>query len=472
MDGSSNRGGTLSVLMPVYNEARTLRTIVDRVLGTPYGMDLELVCVDDGSRDDSWEILQDLAREDPRIKAFQHERNRGKGAAIRSAIGYATGDVAIVQDSDLEYDPRDIPKVIGPILDGRADAVFGSRFASSPERRVLLFWHSVGNKVLTGLSNMVNDLNLTDMETCYKAVRLDLLKQLRLTSERFGIEPEITTRLAQYGARIYEVPISYDGRTYAEGKNIGWRDGVEAIWLIFKYRFLDTRHVMNTEFATRQSVGAAPRFRRWLIGELSPWLGERVLEVNAGPGHTTPHLLDRAKLTVTDPSPVHVNSLKRRFAHLENVDVARADFQSTDGVAELDGDFDTILCLDGLQRVTDPHAFVKALVDFAPQSSRIVFQVPSSPDLFGPTDQAAGHARRFTDAELIEIMESAGLENVSARRFNAVGEIGWQAHNSAGRTRITRLEATVFNLTVPVARRLDALWPDRGLSILASGEVP
>lgn len=229
----------LSVLMPVYNESRTLSTILKRVLDAPVNLDIEVLAVDDASTDSSWEILSDLSQQDGRIRCFRHSQNRGKGAAIRTAIEMMTGDVAVIQDSDLEYDPTDFPRLLKPILEGRADAVFGSRFAASPERRVLLYWHSLGNKVLTGLTNMLNDLNLTDMETGYKAIRADVLRSLRLQSDRFGIEPEMTTRLAQWGARIYEVPISYYGRTYAEGKHIGWRDGVHAIWLLFRYRWFD-----------------------------------------------------------------------------------------------------------------------------------------------------------------------------------------------------------------------------------------
>ena len=236
----------LSVLMPVYNESRTLETIVSRVLSSPVDLELELICVDDGSTDRSLEILRQLAENDPRIKVVVQPGNFGKGRALRTAIEHMTGDIAIVQDSDLEYDPNDYPAVLAPIIRGDADAVYGSRFASSEQRQVLFSWHAVGNRVLTTLSNMVNDLDLTDQASCYKAVRADVLKRLRLTSDRFGFDPEITARLAQWGARIYEVPISYHGRTYSEGKKIGWRDGVEALWLILKFRFLDNRAPMKT----------------------------------------------------------------------------------------------------------------------------------------------------------------------------------------------------------------------------------
>jgi glycosyltransferase involved in cell wall biosynthesis len=225
----SGSGIRLSVVMPVYNEAPTLAEAARRVRAVP--LEIELICVDDGSTDGSREVLRALEAEGVVDRVLVHPRNRGKGAAVRTGIAAATGDVIVVQDADLEYDPFELPRLLEPIADGRADAVFGSRFLGGPHR-VLYFWHSLGNRALTLLSNMFTDLNLTDMETCYKMARADLLKSLPLRSERFGIEPELTARLAQAQARIYELPVSYDGRTYAEGKKIGWRDGIAALWHI------------------------------------------------------------------------------------------------------------------------------------------------------------------------------------------------------------------------------------------------
>ncbi len=258
----------LSVLIPLYNERWTLETIIRRVLAVPLDLELELIAVDDGSSDGSWEELQRVAGEDARIHAFRHDHNRGKGAAIRTAIDHMTGDVAVVQDADLEYDPNDYPRLLAPIRDGRADAVFGSRFAGETHR-VLYFWHSLGNKLLTLLSNMANNINLTDMETCYKMVRADVLKDLCLKSNTFTLEPELTCRLAQWGARIFEVPISYSGRTYLEGKKIKAIDGIKTLWEIIRCRVFDTRFTHHTGLYVLKSVARTRRYNRWLMRHVS-----------------------------------------------------------------------------------------------------------------------------------------------------------------------------------------------------------
>jgi glycosyltransferase involved in cell wall biosynthesis len=223
----------LSILVPVYNELATIETIIEQVRGA-VNVKTQIICVDDFSTDGTREVLARLEKERKIDHLILHPVNRGKGAAIRTALAASTGDVIIVQDADLEYDPHDWPALLDPLIEGKADAVFGSRFLSGPHR-VLYFWHSVGNKLLTTMSNVFTNLNLTDMETCYKAIRGEIARSLHLTANRFGFEPEVTARLAQLNARIYEVPISYSGRTYAEGKKIGWKDAVAAFFHIVKY---------------------------------------------------------------------------------------------------------------------------------------------------------------------------------------------------------------------------------------------
>ena len=234
------RFGRLSILIAAYNEEATLQRCIERILRAPLSYDLarEIILVDDGSTDNTWPIAQKLAAKHPELRIFRQPKNYGKGAAIRRAISEMAGDLAILQDADLEYDPADYNRMLKPIVEGKADAVFGSRFTGE-ERKILYFWHTAGNRVLTLLANMLNDINLTDMETCYKAFVADCLRAIPMESNRFGIEPELTAKIFKRGYRVYEVPITYDGRGYDEGKKITWRDGVVALWVLLKYRFTE-----------------------------------------------------------------------------------------------------------------------------------------------------------------------------------------------------------------------------------------
>lgn len=225
----------LSVVVPVFNEEATIQQVLEQVLEQKPVQ--EVIVVDDASRDKTWEVLQKFSSRDPRVKLFRHEVNQGKGAALRTGFSKATAPYVIVQDADMEYDPGEYYLLLGPIVGGVADVVFGSRFQGSGAHRVLYFWHSLGNKFLTMFSNMATDLNLTDMETCYKLFRREVIQKITIQEDRFGFEPEITAKVSRLHLRIYEVPISYHGRTYAEGKKIGWRDGFSAVRCIIKYNF-------------------------------------------------------------------------------------------------------------------------------------------------------------------------------------------------------------------------------------------
>ena len=458
----------LSVLMPVYNEARTLRTIVQRVLDSPVDGDMELLVVDDGSTDRSLQVLRELASSDDRIVVLHHPTNRGKGAAIRTAITRMTGDIAVVQDSDLEYDPADFPRLLKPIVEDRADAVFGSRFAASPERRVLLYWHSLGNRILTWFTNVLNDLNLTDMETCYKAVRADTLKDLRLRSERFGIEPELTTRLAQSGARIYEVPISYHGRTYAEGKNIGWRDGVQAMWLLFRFRFLDTRFTDDHGRATLESIGTSPQVSRWIVGQFDGAIGNRVFEAGAGIGNITSLLLARERIVALDVDPSYVHRLAHRYGHLENFSVIEGDLEDPEVFVTLQDEmFDTVVCVNVLEHLDRPEVALRGFHRILQRGGRAIILVPAHRSLYSALDEAIGHRRRYEGTEVRELLESAGFEVEGLAQFNRLGVLGWSVNRWLGRTSISRSQVVSFRLMMPLARPLERVEDMPGLSWIA-----
>ena len=256
----------LSILMPVYNERTVVERSISGVLAAPLpeSMERELVIVDDCSTDGTFDILQRLAREFPVIQLYRHQKNSGKGAAVRTAIEKANGDFSLVQDADLEYDPAEYPKLMRPLLDGHADAVFGSRYMAGEQTRVLPFWHSMINKGLTLVSNMFCNLKLTDMETCYKVFRTDLLKSIPIRSNRFGFEPEIVMKSAKRKLRIYEVPISYHGRTYEEGKKIGWKDGLKAFGVILHFWLIDDLYATPYGRGVLNNLTGTPQYLSWL----------------------------------------------------------------------------------------------------------------------------------------------------------------------------------------------------------------
>src|SRR6266852_5037978 len=270
--------------MPVYNERTVVERCISLVLAAPLpeNMDRELIIVDDCSTDGTYAILERLANGNPQIRLYQHPVNQGKGAAVRSAIQYACGDFSLIQDADLEYDSSEYPILLKPLLDGRADAVFGSRYLAGEQKRVLLFWHSVINKTLTLISNMFCNLNLTDMETCYKVFRTDLLKSIPIRSDRFGFEPEIVMKCAKRKLRIYEVPISYHGRTYEEGKKIGWKDGLKALGVVLYFWLVDDLYVPSYGRGLLNSLTGTPQYVSWMTQVLRPYLADTVFEIGAG----------------------------------------------------------------------------------------------------------------------------------------------------------------------------------------------
>jgi glycosyltransferase involved in cell wall biosynthesis len=463
----------LSVLMPIYNERWTLPAIVRRVLASPVGLPIELVAVDDGSTDGSRELIYQLAQRDDRIKIVFHPVNRGKGAAIRTAIAHMTGDVAVIQDADLEYDPAEYPLLLAPILAGDADAVFGSRFVGH-SRRVLFFWHSLMNRGLTFLANLLNNLNLTDMETCYKMVRADVLKRLRLQSHTFTIEPEITCRLAQWGARIYEVPISYRGRTYQEGKKIRAIDGLKALGEMVRCKFLDPQFTDHSGYYTLASVARAQKYNRWLLEQVQPFMGRRVLEAGSGIGNLSGLLLNHDRLVLVDYEDIYIDKLRQRYGARENVRVDRADLTNADDYDRWqDERLDTIVCSNVLEHLGPDVDVLRSFHRTLTPGGHCILVVPAGPWLYTPMDRELGHYRRYTPGELADKLAAAGFEVAYQRTVSRLGTIGWAVSGHVLRRRhLSARQMIWYDRLLPVAKVLDYVLPVPGMSLIMVGRKP
>jgi glycosyltransferase involved in cell wall biosynthesis len=460
----------LSILMPVYNERTVVERSIAQVLNAPLpeNMERELVIVDDRSTDGTWDILTRLAETAPAIRLYRHTANQGKGAAVRTAIQYATGDFSLVQDADLEYDPCEYPRLMRPLLDGHADAVFGSRYLAGEQTRVLAFWHSVINKTLTLVSNMFCNLNLTDMETCYKAFRTDLLKSIPIRSDRFGFEPEIVMKCAKRKLRIYEVPISYHGRTYEEGKKIGWKDGVKAMCTVLHFWLIDDLYIEPYGRGLLNNLTGTPQYLTWITRILRRHLGDTVLEVGAGIGNITGRLMGRrVQYMAAEKDPLHLHALRNRFLRTPNVCVRPLDAAVPAEFDSLVASFDTVLCVNVLEYLEAPEATVEALSRTLKPGGALLVLVPQSPALYCGIDRKLGHRRRFRMEELCRMLEAAGLRIETAHQLNKIGALAWATYGGLlRRTSISKVTLKLFDKSVWFWRRVDGLLPWKGLSVI------
>jgi glycosyltransferase involved in cell wall biosynthesis len=460
----------LSILIPVYNE----RTVVERSLAQvlaaplPENMDRELIIVDDCSTDGTGAILDRLASEEPSIRLIRKSVNEGKGAAVRTAIQHAAGDFCLVQDADLEYDPSEYPRLLRPLLDGNADAVFGSRYLVDEQTRVLPFWHSMINKYLTLLSNMFCNLNLTDMETCYKVFRTDLLKSIPIRSDRFGFEPEITMKAAKRKLRIYEVPISYHGRTYEEGKKIGWKDGVKALGVILHFWLIDDLYAEPYGRAFLNNLTGTPQYLSWLARLLRPHLGDTVLELGAGIGNIAGRLMGRRlRYVAAEKEPLYLHSLRNRFLRTPNVEVLQLDPDRPEDFEEAGGPFDTVLCVNVLEYAANPGTVIQSAAKALKPGGSIIVLAPQGPALFGSLDRTLGHQRRFSRAMLQGLLEEHGFAVQRIYQLNKIGTPGWWLYGKVLRRKhISKVMLKSFDKTVWFWRRVDGLMPWPGLSLV------
>jgi len=462
---------SLSILVPVYNERHVVEASLRRVLALKHDLinRLEVIVVDDFSTDGSWEILQKLAEEDDRLMLLRHERNRGKGAAVRTAISRAAGDISIVHDADLEYNPADIPALLEPFAKEGADAVFGSRYLSAQYRRALMHRHTKINKFLTACSNWLTDLSLTDMETCYKAINTVLLKSIPLRSNDFRFEVEIVFKLAKRRARVFEVPVRYLPRTQEEGKKIKARDGLHALTAMARFFLIDDLYKKD-EFGSRMlaELERTRRFNLWLGHTLRPFIGDRVLEVGAGVATLTSQFIPREVYVATDTSSHFLHYLRSYSFGKPYLRVLKFDPYQQEEVQGLEQEFDTVIAINLLEHAQDEGQALRNLRQTLTSGGRAIVLAPQHPSLYGSLDRFLDRRKRYTAAEVTRLLEGAGFHVERTIDFNRASVPGWWLNGKIlRRSRFSRLQLKLLDMLTPALRRLDCFLPWRGLSVIA-----
>lgn len=458
----------LAVLIPVFNEVQSIKRLIHRVLSAPNEVDVRIFIVDDCSSDGSGEVLDALALENPMLTVLHHRKNLGKGAAIRTAISAASGDFAIIQDADFEYDPNDYSRIIAPLINGAADAVFGSRYLSGHERQVRGYWHSLGNSLLTTCFNIVHDAHLSDMETCYKAMPLRMLKSLRLTTDRFGIEPELAARLIAVRARIVEVPISYNPRGYGDGKKIGWKDGLEAIYLIVKFKYFDAIPCFDAAMLRHLAMAKAPRYQKAIAQEIEPFVGTRVLEVGAGVGNLSKHIMVGKQLILAEPVNEFRLQLSCNMDYRDNVTISEQDVFSEQGAAWAKSvNPDTVISINQLELMDDDKVALDSLASSISPGGRVVLLLSAQNSLYGSLDSALGRRRRYSRDSIQHLLRAVGLSVVEERWFGKLVLVGWFFESKICRRQFFSPKSVSWvDVLSPCMKKIDRWLPWDGLSLL------
>ncbi len=468
---------SLSIIVPVYNEEYLVEESLKRLFvleKSPYLDKIQVVIVDDCSNDNTPKILQRLSEELPPIcdafkwEFLKHKKNLGKGNAVQTALKKATCDITIIHDADLEYYPKDIMRMIPLFVEEDADAVYGSRFSYHDYRRVLMFRHELGNRFLTFLSNLISNLNLTDMETCYKAVRTSLLKSIPIRSNDFRVEPELTIKLAKRNAKIFEVPINYCGRTYQEGKKINWQDGFKAIWAILKFGFSDDIF-SEDEFGSKilSRLSRADNFNLWMADTIKPYVGQRVLEIGAGIGNLTTKLIPRKNYCATDINPLYLNFTENLKADKPYLTVSYLDLNDVSGFKEQGRQFDTVICLNVIEHLDNDELAMKNIADLLQKKGTAIVLVPRGQRLFGSLDEVLGHRRRYSKKMMDELSKKADFSIKKVIPFNRVSSIPWLINGRVLKKRtFSFFQIFMMDLLTPIFKKIDNYLPFPSLSYI------
>lgn len=464
---------SLSILIPVFNERHLVAASIARVLSLKSNLisRLELIVVDDCSTDGSRELLQQIAGADPRVRLYRHAQNQGKGSALRTAISHAHGDVCIVHDADMEYNPADIPGLLVPFIEEGADAVFGSRYLSAPYRRVLMHRHTRINKLLTKISNWFTDLDLSDLETCYKAIKTPLLKSIPIRSNDFRFEVEIAFKLAKRRARVFEVPIRYLPRTYEEGKKIRTKDGILAIASMLRHWIIDDIY-QNDQYGANMLVDLqyARRFNNWMADTIRPYVGDRVLEIGAGIGALTNQFIPRDLYVASDVNADYLNYLNSYSIGKPYLRILELDAMNPEHFGRLKERFDTVLMINVLEHLSEADMAMQNLHAALERQGRAIVLVPQDQGLYGSLDQALDHKVRYSAEQLQNCMERAGFKVEYMLDFNRVSRPAWYLNGKVLRRRhLSPVQIKILELMMPAVRRIDRLLPWNGTSLIAIG---
>ena len=474
----AGKAKSLSVLVPVYNEQHLVYASLERlkVLGTsPLLGRVEVIVVDDCSTDGTALALERFRREHAFAESnitwifLRHEKNGGKGRAIKTALERATCEITVIHDADLEYHPRDILQIMKVFAEEElVDAVYGSRFAGGERRRILFYRHELGNRLLTFLTNVITNLNLTDMETCYKAVRTSLLKSIPIESNDFRMEPEITIKLAKRRARIFEVPISYSGRTYEEGKKINWRDGFRALFAMLKYSLSDQIYQVDPYGSgTLARLARASKFNAWMADTIRPHCGTRVLEIGSGVGNLTRKLIPRDQYVASDINPLYLEPLESLSSDHPYLKASYCDVMDSESFPRINKGFDTVICLNVIEHVENDVGAMKNIRNVLAENGTAIVLVPNGPWNFGTFDEMLGHYRRYTKETLIHLAEDAGFAVDKVIEFNRIGTPAWFLNGKILRRRVFGLfQVWMLDLLTPVFRAVDSILPFPPLSLI------
>lgn len=467
---------SLTAIVPVYNERHLVAASVGRLLAFRSDLvsRLEVIIVDDCSTDGSGAVLEKIAARDERVVLIRHPRNMGKGAAIRTARERATGDVCVIHDADMEYNPEDLARLMIPFIREGADAVFGSRYISAEYRRALMHRHARINSALTAISNWLTDLDLTDVETCYKAIKTPLFKSIPLRSNDFRVEVEIASKLAKRRARLYEVPIRYSPRSYEEGKKIRAKDGLLAILAMLKYWLIDDIY-MDDAYGSHilNDLQSARRFNHWMADTLRPYIGDRVLEIGAGIGNLTNQFIPRELYLASDINPRYLEYLRSYAVGKPYLRVARIDAGASADFDPVRAIFDTAIMINVLEHVADEQATLANLRDALAPGGRAVILVPQHPWLYGSLDEVLEHRERYTANGLRRSLIAAGFEVERVFDFNRISVPAWFWNARVlRRTHFSSVQLKALEVGMPLVQAIDRVLPWSGVSVIGVARKP